>query len=119
MFVSPSQLGLKIYGAPKHLLFKDLNFESKKQEDTEEGADDDYDEGDDEDETEDALSWRGVIELDTVLYPTMKGTLDIDERGTVYNIVASLALPDGIAEVRDEFDFIVSEYLLLSIYICD
>jgi len=46
----------------------------------------------------------------------MKGTLDIDERGTVYNIVASLALPDGIAEVRDEFDFIVSEYLLLFIY---
>jgi hypothetical protein len=47
----------------------------------------------------------------------MKGTLDIDERGTVYNIVASLALPDGIAEVRDEFDFIVSEYLLL--FICN
>lgn len=46
----------------------------------------------------------------------MKGTLDIDERGTVYNILASLALPDGIAEVRDEFDFIVSEYLLLFIY---
>jgi hypothetical protein len=30
-----------------------------------------------------------------------------------------MALPDGIAEVRDEFDFIVSEYLLLFIYNCE
>jgi len=104
--LSDVKLGLKIHGAPKHLLFKDLNFENRKPENAENDPDYEYDENDDEDEAKDALSWRGVIELDTVLYPTMKGTLDIDERGTVYNIVASLALPDGIAEVRDEFDFI-------------
>lgn len=118
-FLSALQLGLKINGAPKHLLFKDLNFESRKPENTENDPDYVYDENDSEDETKDALSWRGVIELDTILYPTMKGTLDIDERGTIYNIVASMALPDGIAEVRDEFDFIVSEYLLLFIYNCE
>lgn len=105
---------MKIYGAPKPPLFKDLNLESTKQEQAEKDPDYDYDEGDSEDEAEDALSWMGIIELDTVLYPTMKGTLDIDERGTVYNIVASLALPDGVAEIRDEFDFVVSRCLILS-----
>jgi hypothetical protein len=100
---------VKIYGAPKHLLLKDLNLESTKKEQAEKDPDYDYDEGDVEDESEDALSWRGVVELDTVLYPTVKGTLDIDERGTVYNIVASLVLPDGVAEIRDEFDFVVSD----------
>jgi hypothetical protein len=103
---------LKIYGAPKPPLFKDLNMESAKQEQAEKDPDYDYDESDSE--TEDALSWMGIIELDTVLYPTMKGTLDIDERGTVYNIVASLVLPDGVAEIRDEFDFVVSKCLILS-----
>jgi transcriptional regulator of NAD metabolism len=105
---------LKIYGAPKPPLLKDLNLESAKQEQAENDPDYDYEEGDSEDETEDALSWMGIIELDTVLYPTMKGTLDIDERGTVYNIVASLTLPDGVAEIRDEFDFVVSKCLVLS-----
>ncbi|PNF28889.1 hypothetical protein B7P43_G03854 [Cryptotermes secundus] len=104
--LSDVKLGLKIYGAPKPPLFKDLNLESTKQEQAEKDPDYDYEEGDSEDEAEDALSWMGIIELDTVLYPTMKGTLDIDERGTVYNIVASLALPDGVAEIRDEFDFV-------------
>jgi hypothetical protein len=91
--------------------------ESTKQELAEKDPDYDYDESGGEDENEDALSWRGVIELDTVLYPTMKGTLDVDEMGTVYNIVASLVLPDGVAEIRDEFDFIVRECLSFHITI--
>jgi hypothetical protein len=104
---------LKIFGAPKPPLLKDLNVESAKQEQAEKDPDYDYYEGDSDDETEDALSWMGIIELDTVLYPTMKGTLDIDERGTVYNIVASLTLPDGVAQIRDEFDFVVSKCVML------
>jgi hypothetical protein len=90
--------------------------ESAKQEQAENDPDYDYGSSDG-DESEDALSWRGVIELDTLLYPTMKGTLDIDESGTVYNIVASLVLPDGVAEIRDEFDFVVRECFFLFITI--
>ncbi|XP_069692884.1 uncharacterized protein Apoltp isoform X2 [Periplaneta americana] len=106
IMVSDIKLGLKISGASKHLLLKDLNFESTKQEQAGKDPDYDYEEEEDDEESQDALSWRGVIELDTILYPTMKGTLDIDERGNVYTVVASLVLPDGVAEIRDEFDFV-------------
>lgn len=36
----------------------------------------------------------------------MKGKMEIDERGNVYNIVEQLEIKDGVEEVRDEFDFI-------------
>ncbi|PSN49824.1 hypothetical protein C0J52_08839 [Blattella germanica] len=107
LIVSDIKLGLKVHGASKPPLLKDLNLEKIKPDNREEEVDPDYDyEEENEESEEDALSWRGEIELDTILYPTMKGTLDIDERGTLYLIVASLVLPDGVAEVHDEFDFI-------------
>ena len=80
----------------------------KSNQKEEKDPDYDYDEGSEEEYSDDAVSWRGEIELDTIFYPTMKGTLDIDERGTLYLIVASFVLPDGVAELRDEFDFEVS-----------
>lgn len=59
---------------------------------------------------EDPFGWEGSVEIDTLLYPTMKGTVDIDQKGTVYDVLASLHLPKGEAELRNEFDFIVNSH---------
>ena len=103
------QLGLKIHGASKSPLLKNLNLETTKQNgNLEKDTDYDYEEESEDEENEDTVSWRGEVELDTIFYPTMKGTLDIDEKGSLYDVVASLVLPDGVAQLHDEFDFEVS-----------
>lgn len=61
-----------------------------------------------EDEYEEPISWAGLLEIDTLIYPTVKGTLDIDEKGDVYVLLATLILPDGRAEIRDEFEMQVT-----------
>lgn len=66
------------------------------------------DEYEDEDEMEDPISWSGLVEIDSLIYPTMKGTLDIDQKGTAYVLLGTLTLPGGTAELKDEFDFAVS-----------
>lgn len=69
-----------------------------------------YDDEDDEDEEEydDPLNWTGSIEIDAIIYPTMKGTLDIDQEGPLYLLEVTLSLPAGNATLYDEFEFIVN-----------
>lgn len=63
-----------------------------------------------EDEYEEPISWAGLLEIDTLIYPTLKGTLDIDQKGDVYVLLATILLPDGDgkAEIRDEFEMEVA-----------
>lgn len=68
---------------------------------------DTYEEYDDE-EYDDPISWTGSVEIDALVYPTMRGTLDVDRQGTLYVVVGKLTLPDGDAEMRDELDMVVS-----------
>nr|CAD7263142.1 unnamed protein product [Timema shepardi] len=103
-----TKFGLRIIGEPKPRMFQDISINSQKTEpeDTK-NEDEEYENYDyDEDENKNAISWRGLIELDTFLYPTMKGSLEIDENGPLYTIVGSMVLPDGTAELYDEFTFV-------------
>ncbi|XP_063238564.1 uncharacterized protein LOC134540049 isoform X2 [Bacillus rossius redtenbacheri] len=70
------------------------------------GAEGDDDYGDYGEEEEEAVSWAGLLEVDTVLYPTMRAQLDVDEKGSLYVVAGSLTLPDGTAELYDEFSFV-------------
>lgn len=65
-----------------------------------------------EDEYEKPISWGGLLEIDTLIYPTLKGTLDIDQRGDVYELLAIIVLPDGAgkAEIKDNFQMEVGEF---------
>uniref|UniRef100_A0A6P7GJY7 Uncharacterized protein LOC114337760 n=1 Tax=Diabrotica virgifera virgifera TaxID=50390 RepID=A0A6P7GJY7_DIAVI len=96
------KIGVKLLGQSKPKPLKELGIKLKnvytrsKQAQTEEK---DYD---------DPLSWEGLIEVDVIIYPTMKGELEIDQKGTTYIIKSQLKTPQGFIDIFDEFDFVVS-----------
>lgn len=103
------QLGITVKGKPKPMILKELGIETQAiyKEKLADGGGGIKQVLGQEKEEDDPFSWEGFVEIDTLLYPTMKGTIDIDQKGTVYDILASLHLPMGEAELRNEFDFIV------------
>ena len=109
------QLGVAVLCIPKPKLLKEMGIrthdiygrmlegrswsEHKNEEDQEE-----------DEEEEDSLNWTGSIKIDAIIYPTMEGTLDIDQEGPVYILDATLSLPSGNATVNDVFEFIVNTW---------
>ncbi|XP_056647213.1 uncharacterized protein LOC130451874 [Diorhabda sublineata] len=93
------KLGAKLLGQSKPKPLKVLGimlknvYERSKQSQTEEK---DYD---------DPLSWEGSIELDVIIYPTIKGELEIDQRGTSYILKSELTTPHGMVEIFDQFEY--------------
>lgn len=61
----------------------------------------------DESNEQDPISWTGLMELDMIIYPTIKGTLDLDQKGSVYVLLGSLTLPNGTINIKNEFEFVV------------
>ncbi|XP_018566495.1 uncharacterized protein LOC108907336 [Anoplophora glabripennis] len=55
---------------------------------------------------ENPLSWNGLLELDVIIYPTIKGELEIDQKEYSYILQSTLTLPHGMATVYDEFEYI-------------
>lgn len=106
------QLGAVVVGKNKPRLLEqlDINPDSiyRERVEDEERYSDDTDSYEDyeEDEYEEPISWAGLLEIDTLIYSTLKGTLDIDQKGDVYVLLATILLPDGDgkAEIRDEFE---------------
>lgn len=107
-----NKLGMIILGKPKPKILKELGIKTQaiyknklnvfsgflvKQK---------TDKVDDGEHEEDPINWSGYIELNTLIYPTMTAEIDIDQKGTVYDVGATLKLPAGKAEFRDEFDYI-------------
>lgn len=64
----------------------------------------------DDQEEDDSLNWTGSIKIDAIIYPTMEGTLDIDQEGPTYILDATLSLPHGNATLNDVFEFIVNTW---------
>ncbi|KAJ3640007.1 hypothetical protein Zmor_003331 [Zophobas morio] len=109
--LSQYKLGVAVLCIPKPKLLKEMGIrthdiygrmlegrswsEHKNEEDQEE-----------DEEEEDSLNWTGSIKIDAIIYPTMEGTLDIDQEGPVYILDATLSLPAGNATVNDVFEFI-------------
>lgn len=110
-------MGAAIFAKPKPKLLSELGIETQaiyrgsfagnQNLGTRYDPDDDYE--DDEDETfiEEPLNWSGLVEINTIFYPTMKGTLEVDQKGSLYVVMGTLTLPKGTAELKDEFDFLV------------
>lgn len=60
----------------------------------------------DERYTEDRLSHKGRIEVDTYFYPTILGNLIIDEKeADIYTIEGDLKLPNGTIQLDDKLNF--------------
>ncbi|GLH12107.1 Apolipophorins, partial [Gryllus bimaculatus] len=93
--VGDKKLGLKVYGASNPAPPPDLKLATKQLYD-----DEAYD-----DEDEELINWKGSIEVDTFFHPTLKGTLEIEEKDTTYIVASTLTLPNGTAVLLDELDF--------------
>lgn len=118
------QLGLAISGRSKPRILKELGIETQdiyNRQSTgweNKNEDDYYEDGSQEEEMDyDPLNWTGSIEIDAIIYPTMKGTLDIDQEGPLYILQGKLSLPNGVAVVNDQFEFIVNPQSIWSVYV--
>lgn len=100
--LSVYKLGVKLVGFPKPKTLKEFGIEIKeiykKQAKSHSNIDLD---------NEDPLSWKGLIELDAVIYPTMKGELEIDQKGPFYVLQGKLLLPHGVATIFNELEYYV------------
>ncbi|CAG9816912.1 unnamed protein product [Phaedon cochleariae] len=93
------KLGTKLYCQPKSKPLEALNVHlknvySRSKQSTLDGKD-----------VPAIFSWEGLIELDIIIYPTMKGQLEIEQKGTVYSLQSKLIMPQGVANIFDEFEY--------------
>ncbi|CAG9760349.1 unnamed protein product [Ceutorhynchus assimilis] len=93
------KLGVKLIGKPKPKLLKELGVNIRDvyysrpvlRESDKDG---------------DFLSLEGLIEVDAIVFPTMKGLVEIDQKGAVYVLQSKIHLPHGIATIIDEFEYV-------------
>lgn len=57
------------------------------------------------------LYWEGAIDIDIIVYPTMKGIIELTQRGKTYYLQSKLIVPHGVAYVVDEFCYQVSNFI--------
>ncbi|KYB29704.1 hypothetical protein TcasGA2_TC031518 [Tribolium castaneum] len=105
--LSQHKLGVALLCIPKPKILKEMGIKSQDIY-GERLADHSWSEhkNEDDQEEEDSLNWTGSIKIDAIIYPTMEGTLDIDQEGPLYILDATLSLPAGNATLNDVFEFI-------------
>lgn len=112
-FFKFKQIGIKAVGRPNQIaLYREFGFKRPLlfepfQEEQDEYSDEEEMDGSEDISEEDYASWSGLIELDTLLYPTMKGILNYEKIDTIRSISGSLALEEGEIELRNDFQMLV------------
>lgn len=53
-------------------------------------------------------SWTAAVELDVIIYETLRANVDFDRKGPTYSVKANLKLPDGVVYLSDECTIMVS-----------
>ncbi|XP_045482614.1 uncharacterized protein LOC123686485 [Harmonia axyridis] len=103
--LSGQKLGVVIFGETKPALLKELGIRLDeiygKKNRTGALSSKEKEEYDDDD----LMTWSGLVEIDTLINPTIKGTLDIDQKGPVYTIKSKMIMPDGLAVINDRLEF--------------
>lgn len=117
--LSDARVGVSVFGKPKPLLLKEMGIRTQKiyrdklsgivKEIIDEAGDyievPDYE---DEEEEEDPISWTGKVVVDALVYPTITAEVDLDQKGTTYSVLGTIILPDGKANIQNDFIFEVS-----------
>jgi hypothetical protein len=101
------KLGLIVVGQPKSQLLQQLRLQRTSdllKEFGQIGEDEEDDEDEDEDD-KDAINFNGHMELDTLIWPTIKGYLEVEEFDDFYLAFATIVLPQGNVEIRDKLIF--------------
>lgn len=94
------QLGLKLFGQEKAHLLKEIGVDLKELYTHSKLADSNASNED--------LNWEGAIEVDIVIYSTMKGVIELNQKGETYYLQSKLTTPHGVATLTDEFHYTVS-----------
>ncbi|XP_055713060.1 uncharacterized protein LOC129807664 isoform X2 [Phlebotomus papatasi] len=110
------KVGYKLVAKPKPILIRQLRLKNvhnvikdlfSGEEDFSENPEEEEDEEDNEDysDEDEYLNFIAYLELDTIIFPTLKGNLDVEEVDDTYYCFGTMILPQGIIEVRDKFYF--------------
>ncbi|XP_050082628.1 uncharacterized protein LOC126569520 [Anopheles aquasalis] len=97
---SNHRLGFKAKSKPQPKLLRNLPAAGHKHVDADNDSED-YD--DDDDDDEDELNFIGDIELYTIFWPTINGTLELTQRGVKYQATGKIVLPQGVIDLDDTF----------------
>uniref|UniRef100_A0A182NT55 Vitellogenin domain-containing protein n=1 Tax=Anopheles dirus TaxID=7168 RepID=A0A182NT55_9DIPT len=108
---SEYKLGLKAVSKPKPKLIRQLlpqtassmveeELWSKIEDEEEEEEEEEYE---DEEEEQNLLNFIGDIQLYTIVWPTIEGTLELSEYKSQYDAIGKVKLPQGDIDVRDRF----------------
>ncbi|CAH0561935.1 unnamed protein product [Brassicogethes aeneus] len=95
------KLGLKLRGKPKPRPLKELDIKIEeiygtRLEKNIKG----------EKETKEPISWAGLVEIDVITYPTIKGKLEIDQHGPFYSLRSKMYFPGGKTVIlHDDFEY--------------
>lgn len=117
--LSKYKIGLKINSKNKSKMVKELKLQKalgsiKSDEDDEDdrkkiaGKSDESDEEEEEldDEAYDELiNFSASMELDILVWPTLKGNLDVEEHDDIYIAYGTVILPQGLVELRNRLNF--------------
>lgn len=105
------KIGLRAISEPKPLLMRQLGVQKASgilEEFLEDSlipvhSNDEEEEEEDEDEEEELLNLIGKVEIDSIIWPTIIGTIDLEEYKSKYYLSGKIKLPQGDIDVRDSF----------------
>lgn len=114
--LSKYKIGFKINSKNKSKMVKELKLQKalgliKSEEDDDDqkkiaGESDEEEEEELDDEAyDDLINFSASIELDTLVWPTLKGNLDVEELDDIYIAYGTVILPQGLIELRNRLIF--------------
>lgn len=108
---SQYKLGIKAVSEPKPQLLRQLGVQKAselldeflEESPTVQASEDEEEEEEEDEEEEESLNLVGKIELDTIVWPTITGTLDLEEYKSKYYVSGKVRLPQGYVDIYDRF----------------
>ncbi|XP_055638867.1 uncharacterized protein LOC129776937 isoform X2 [Toxorhynchites rutilus septentrionalis] len=109
--LSQYKLGLKAVSEPKQRLLQQLGVQKAFEiideflEESPSSREMDLDEEEDEEEEdeENLMNLVGTVEIDTIVWPTITGSVDLEEHNSKYYISGMINLPQGQVDIHDRF----------------
>ncbi|GAB0088507.1 uncharacterized protein DMENIID0001_029540 [Sergentomyia squamirostris] len=110
------KIGYKLTAKPKPFLIKQLRlknthnvlndlFSGEQDFVDPDAAEEEEEDGEEYYDDDEYLNFIAHLELDTIIYPTLKGNLDVEEVDDTYYCFGTMLLPQGMIEIRDKFHF--------------
>uniref|UniRef100_A0A1Y1LL77 Vitellogenin domain-containing protein n=1 Tax=Photinus pyralis TaxID=7054 RepID=A0A1Y1LL77_PHOPY len=100
--LAEKRVGLSLLAQPKPKILNEMGIQTQAIYNQNFGGDDS---DEDYEEIENPINWNGFIEIDSIVYPTVNCSFDIDQMGNLYVLLGTVSLREGFVEFKNEFDF--------------